>query len=224
MEDKSLKEYLINIENNTEKKVISLKEVCGEPFEDYLKDSEYYVIEPFERKIKDFKNLSYIKIIILFSLSCISFIGSFFLKSPYSIIEILLSLLLAIVSIVDFFIIFTQKPKMNIKKWNCLAKFEFYFSDKRIELMNGRSGNGTILSAALSIIRFLALAGLVVVSLVNGFDVLVGPIMCLVSAVLLYFVSLLAFSYKYYYTVVMVDKKDSYLVWSPNDIKKVEKK
>lgn len=120
--------------------------------------------------------------------------------------------------------IFKQKTKMNVKSWNSLAKYDFYFSTDHYGIKKEKSGNGSNLSLILSIFKLFICVGLVINSVINGFADLIGPIMCISSIFVLCIFILISFKTTYDYPTIIIDKSDSYLIWSCNSIKKVNKK
>lgn len=102
--------------------------------------------------------------------------------------------------------IFKQKTKMNVKSWNSLAKYDFYFSTDHYGIKKEKSGNGSNLSLILSIFKLFICVGLVINSVINGFADLIGPIMCISSIFVLCIFILISFKTTYDFPQLLLIK------------------
>lgn len=230
MEEKSVIEYLKEIEENTRPMEVStskkktIEETLGMSFEKYIDGADVYNCQSFSHRIKKPRK-TYVSLQIVNILVAVVFVVvCFFVKSPLNFVLIPIALVNVVLHVFLLIMFLTQKTKMKTKRWNSLIRPVFNVYEDRV-IVETKKDFGGLLSLVTLIFQGLLIVFPFVFLLTNVFDNnLILFFLMFVPLLIMGSFSMASFYALFPYDYIMIDRKESFLIWvNENKYKKVDK-
>ena len=216
-----IKKAIEEINDKDSQRKVTISEMVGVPFEEYMNTSTLYFYEPDERKFQKQRKKEIKASVILLSIYLIFVIFHIILMILRNDIDLLLCLvdgLLLILPVLKLIYGITQKSKKTAKsKWNRI-NFEFYSCEGKLA-HNIETG---IIQKVFTICRIIAILSIPILSIwliINSKQRFLEVLSLFALLPLSSRLNLMFYNYPMY----IFDKKESYIITDLEEWKRIEK-
>lgn len=230
--NRSVVDHLEGIEDSLSeinKLDLPLSEQIGEPFDEYLKNSEVYYYEPDNRRFEKYKKGQIKKLLIFLFLYIIPIIFHIFMNvclcdlSCFSFIADIIFILPTVIYLI--YTVKVKNKKLAVSKWN-VVNHHFYTYDK---FLGEDESNGTFKNIMI-VFKIICFATSVLLQLIDIikfdaqlFDNIIFLIYFGFSLGLSPFYFFLNYYKEYFYDTYILEQKASYVIYSRGKCKKINK-